>query len=217
MGFKRAARRRAAKDQSGQEKEKAITNIGTAMYMCQSSLVLKKTFDQEIRGTKKERARAGGSSLAESILAAFGIENALKALIRREGKTPGNIHNLWTLYKMLAPDTQERIGEKGVSRNVTDHRNGKVMGIRVEGVIREHQASFQELRYRESGKVLPVIPGLLTDTLRVIIDVHQEKYGEDVKREEEQSTGQVSPETVPERVEEYHKTVFVPKRGFRKV
>ena len=215
MGFKRAARRRAAQDQSGQEKEKAITNIGTAICMCQSSLVLKKEFDQEMRGTKEERARAGGPFLAEGILAAFGIENALKALIRREGKKPGNIHNLWTLYEMLAPETQNRIREKGVALNIP--RNGEVVGLQVEGVIKEHRESFQELRYRESRKVLPVIPGLLTDTLRVIIDVHREKYGEDVKREEEQSTGQVSPETVPERLEKYLKTVFVPKWGFGKV
>ncbi len=193
------------------EKERAAKNIGTAIAMYQSSGALKKIFDKAINGTKEERVRIGGPFLAESILAAFGIENALKALIRREGKPPKNIHNLRKLYDMLAPETQQRIREKGEAIGIPG--NGKVMGIRVEGVIDEHQDSFEELRYRESEKDLPMIPGLLTDTLGAIIQTHQEKYGEDVKREEKQRTDQVSPATMPERLKKYYENVFMPKSG----
>ena len=193
------------------EKERAAKNIGTAIAMYHSSFVLKKAFDESLSGTKAERARAGGPFLAESILATFGIENALKALIRKEGKPPKNIHNLRKLYDLLAPETQQRIREKGAAIDIPG--NGKVMGIRVEGVIDEHQDSFEELRYRESGKDLPMIPGVLTDTLWAIIETHQEKYGEDVKREEKQRTGQVSPATMPERLKKYYENVFMPKSG----
>ena len=214
MGLKRAARRHTAKNQGGQEKEKATqiatTNIETAVAMRQASGVLKKEFDKGRSGTEEERARVGGPFLAESILAAFGIENALKALIRREGKNPENIHNLKKLYDKLAPETQQRICEKGATISIP--ANGKVMGIRVEGVIDEHQDSFQELRYRESGKGLPVIPGLLTSTLWAIIETHQEKYGEEVKREEERRTQEPSP-GIPERLEAYLEKVFIQKSG----
>ena len=208
MGLKRAARRHTAKVQGGQ-KEKAAKNIRTAIAMCQASGVLKRTFDRQMEGMGEERAQAGGPFLAESILATFGIENALKALIRREGKNPGKIHNLRNLYDMLHPETQKRIREKAAAIDIP--ADGKVMSIRVEGVIDEHQNSFQELRYRDSGKDVAVIPGLLTDTLSAIIETHQEEYGEDLKREEEQSTGQVSPPTMPEWFKKYHENVLVPK------
>lgn len=58
-----------------------------------------------------------------------------------------------------------------------------------------------------------MIPGVLTDTLWAIIETHQEKYGEDVKREEKQRTGQVSPATMPERLKKYYENVFMPKSG----
>ena len=87
------------------------------------------------------------------------------------------------------------------------------MGIRVEGVIDEHQNSFQELRYRESGEdILPVMPSLLTSTLWAIIETHQEKYGEEVKREKEQRTQELPPR-MPERGQAYLKKVFIQKSG----
>ena len=207
MGIKRKAQRsRGPSD----VKKRAATNIGTAVAMHQAAVTLKRTFDKEIRGTtEEERARVGGPFLAESILAAFGIENALKALIRREGKEPNNLHNLKKLYGMLDSETKKRICEKGAS--IPTGRKSR--GIRIEGVIDAHQNSFQELRYRESGKDLPVIPGLLTNTLRAIIETHQEKYGEEVEREERQGTGQVSPATMPEMLQKYYESVLILKSG----
>ena len=62
----------------------------------------------------------------------------------------------------------------------------------------------------ESGKGLPVIPGLLANTLHAIIETHKEKYGEEVKREERQRTGQVSPDPLLEMgmVQKYYESVF---------
>ena len=207
MGIKRKAQRSRGPSDI---KKRAATNIGTAVAMHQAAVTLKGTFDKALRGTpEEERAQVGGSFLAESILAAFGIENALKALIRREGKDPNNLHNLKKLYGMLHSETQKRICEKGASIPT----GGRTRGIRVEGVIDAHQNSFQELRYRESGKDLPVIPGLLTNTLWAIIETHQEKYGEEVKREERQRTGQVLPATPPEAGQKYYESVLILKSG----
>ena len=60
------------------------------------------------------------------------------------------------------------------------------MSIKVEGVMEEHQESFQEWRYRESEKHLPIIPGVLSGTLQAVIQTHEEKHGEDIKKEKKQ-------------------------------
>ena len=86
------------------------------------------------------------------------------------------------------------------------------MSIKVEGVIEEHQESFQEWRYRESGKHLPVIPGVLSGTLQAVIQTHEEKHGEDIRREKEQRTQSLSPET-RDRALEYYENVLMPKPG----
>ena len=89
--------------------------------------------------------------------------------------------------------------------------NGKVMGIKVEGVIDEHQETFQEWRYREKGPdLLPTLPGLLTDTLWLFIEAHDERYGEDVKREQEQRVGRESP-GASARIVRYAQNVLLPK------
>ena len=163
------------------EKERATKNIQTAVAMYHYQ-VLSEAFEKGIDGTKEEREQAMGSFLAANALGAFGIENALKALIRREGKNPGNIHNLRKLYDKLKPETQQRISEKSAAIDI--RVNGKVRRIRVEGVIDEHQESFEEWRYREAGKSLPVLLGVLPGTLQAIIQTHSEKYGADIKREE---------------------------------
>ena len=151
-----------------------------------------------------------GLFVAANILGAFGIENALKALIRREGKNPKNTHNLRKLYDMLAPEIQQHIREKSA---VIDIRvKGRVMRIRVEGVIDEHQDSFQEWRYREAGKSLPVVLGVLPGTLQALIQTHEEKYGADLKREEKQGADRVSP-AMHETAMKYYENVLMPKSG----
>ena len=162
-----------------------------------------------------EQQRAVTFVISSNILGAFGIENALKALIRREGGDPNKLkvkdrHNLKKLYGMLAPETRQCICEKGASISI--RVNGEVRHIRVEGVIEEHQESFQEWRYRESGKDLPVVTGVLSVTLQALIRTHEEKYGEDLKNEEKQKTGGVSP-AMHERAMKYVEHVLMPKSG----
>ena len=97
------------------ERVKAAKNIRTAVAMYYSSQVLSEAFEKGIDGTKEEQDRARGFFLAGNILGAFGIENVLKALIRREGKTPRKIHNLRKLYDKLDTETQQCIREKGAT------------------------------------------------------------------------------------------------------
>lgn len=215
MGLQRTARRHPAKNQGGQKKEldikkRAIKNIHTAASMYQAFHVLIEAYEKGRDGKKEEQDRAAGSLLAANTLGAFGIENALKALIRREGKEPGNIHNLRKLYDKLYPKTQRSICEKAAAIGI--RVNGEVRHIRLEGAIDEHQESFEEWRYRESGKDLPVILGVLQGTLHALIQVHSEKYGEDLKREEKQNTGGVTP-AMDQRAMEYYANVLMPKSG----
>ncbi len=192
------------------DKERATKNIRTAVAMYHSASLIQAAFEKGMGGTKEEQQRAMTFVISSNILGAFGIENALKALIRREGKNPKNIHNLRKLYEILAPETQQRIREKGEAISI--RVNGKGMRIRVEGVIDEHQESFQEWRYREAGKDLPVVLGVLPGTLQALIQTHEEKYGEDLKREEKQGADRVSP-AMHERAMKYYKNVLMPKSG----
>lgn len=172
------------------EKEKALKNIQTAVMMYDSSHLLFKVFQKEVVTEKKDGAAS--YLITANVLAAFGIENALKALIRREGKDLKNIHNLRALYDLLSPSTQKRVQEKGAAYRIP--MNEKTAGIRVEGVIDEHQETFQEWRYRESAPdLLPTLPGILTDTLWLFIETHNERYGKDAEREQRQKAGQESP------------------------
>ena len=192
------------------EKEKATKNIHTAVAMHHSHQVLIEAYEKWRGGTKEEQEQAKGFVFAANTLGAFGIENALKALIRREGKNPKNIHNLRKLYDKLKPETQQRISEKCAAISIPV--NGEIRYIRVEGVIDEHQESFEEWRYRESGKDLPVLLGVLPETLQALIQTHDEKYGADIKREEKQETGGVS-QAMHERAMNYVENVLIPKSG----
>ena len=193
-----------------EERDKAAKNIQTAGAMYHSYQVLIEAYEKGRDGTKEEQDRAMGSFLAANALGAFGIENALKALIRREGKTPKNIHNLRKLYDKLKPETQQRISEKCAAISIPV--NGEIRYIQVEGVIDEHQESFEEWRYRESGKDLPAVLGVLPETLQAIIQTHSEKYGEAIKREEKQRAGQFS-QAMHERAMNYVENVLMPKSG----
>ena len=184
-----------------EERKAATSNIHTAASMYYSAQVLWTIPAKEKNGTKEDQERGNGLILGANILAPFGIENALKALIRREGKAPGNIHNLRDLYNKLDPETQRRIREKGAAS-----------GIRVEGVIGEHQKSFEEWRYRDDGEGLIADPDALAVTLQALIETYNERYGEDIKREKKQGTGQLS-QTMTDRAREYLKNARMPKSG----
>ena len=192
------------------DKERVTKNIRTAVAMYHSVSLVHAAFEKGMGGTKEEQQQATTFVLSLNILGAFGIENALKALIRREGKNPKNIHNLRKLYEILAPETQQRIHEK--SKAIEVRVNGKGMRIRIEGVIDEHQDSFQEWRYRGAGKDLLVVLGVLTGTLLAMIRTHDEKYGADLKREEKQGADRVSP-AMHETAMKYYKNVLMPKSG----
>ncbi len=179
-----------------EERANALKNIQTAVAMYHSCYGLIETFEKQINGTKEEQDRAKGFFLGGNILGAFGIENALKALIRREGKNPKNIHNLRKLYDKLVPATQQLIREKITAIDIWE--NGKVMRIRVEGVIDEHQESFQDWRYKETEKSWSVVSANIRR----------------IKREEKQGTSQTSPpaEMIKDAIE-YYNNVLMPTSG----
>ena len=188
-------------------KERAAKNIRTAVAMYHAAAALSVEFEKAMRGTEEERVRILPFHLSIGILQVFGIETALKALIRRQGKNPPNIHNLRKLYDMLAPETQKSISEKSAAIDI--RVKGTAMSILVEGVMDEHQNSFQEWRYREDEKFLPVVTGVLPGTLQAVIQTYQEKYGaEDSRREKNQGT-QNPPPGMQARAIEYYKNVLI--------
>ena len=188
-------------------KERAAKNISTAVAMYHAAAALNVEFEKAMKGTEEERVRILPIHLSIGILQVFGIETALKALIRRQGKKPPNIHNLRKLYEMLASETQKIISEKSAAIDI--RVEGTAMSIRVEGVMEEHQNSFQEWRYREDEKYLPVVSGVLPGTLQAVIQTYQEKYGaEDSQREKNQGTQNPPPE-MQKRAMEYYENVLI--------
>ena len=164
------------------ENEKAYRNIETAHSTYEASVVLGreieertgKTKEEQERATNEQRKQAARLWVPETILSVLGIETALKALIRREGQKPRNIHDLYCLYKMLAPETQKRICEKAEEIVISPEGGGEV--IRAQEVIKEHRKSFVEWRYGESGKNLDVVFKVLQGTLKAVIETYEEKY-----------------------------------------
>ena len=112
-------------------KERAAKNIRTAVAMYHAAAALNVEFEKAMRGTEEERVRILPFHLSIGILQVFGIETALKALIRREDKNPPNIHNLRKLYDMLDPKTQKSISEKSAAIDI--RVKGTAMSILVEG------------------------------------------------------------------------------------
>ena len=104
-------------------KERAAKNISTAVAMYHAAAALSVEFEKAMRGTEEERVRILPFHLSIGIPQVFGIETALKALIRRQGKNPPNIHNLRKLYDMLAPETQKSISEKSAAIDIRGKRN----------------------------------------------------------------------------------------------
>ena len=124
----------------GMNEDQATKSMRTAVGMYHARDVLTKETETMDKGTEEEKARKRSLILATVITQVFGIEAALKALIWRQRATPPKSHDLLKLYKMLSPETQRRIRERGESRKV-----------RVKSILMEHRHSFQEWRYRDSG------------------------------------------------------------------
>lgn len=193
------------------ENEKADRNIDTARSSYETSVVLGREIKERIGKTEEEQERATNEQrqqgvrlwVADTILSVFGIEVALKALIRREGKEPPNIHDLYRLYKMLAPRTRKRICEKAEKLEAISPKEGGEV-IRAEEVIKKHRKSFEEWRYGESGKNLDVVFGVLRGTLKAVIETYEEKYpGEAMK------VGKMDPQD--EQKKEYLRNVLKPR------
>ncbi len=164
----------------GVNEDQATKSMRTAVSMYHAKDVLTKETEMMDKGTEEEKARKRSLILPAIITQVFGIEAALKALIWRQGETPPKHHDLLKLYKMLAPETQRRIREKGESRK-----------IRVKGVLMEHRHSFQEWRYRDSGGFLTVHTGAIAVAFRAVIDTYQEIYGVGDKQDTEKSPGEL--------------------------
>ena len=97
----------------GMNEDQATKSMCTAVSMYHAKDVLTKETETMDKGTEEEKARRRSLILPTVITQVFGIEAALKALIWRQGKTPPKSHDLLKLYKMLVPETQRRIREKG--------------------------------------------------------------------------------------------------------
>ena len=175
--------------------------------MYHAAAALNVEFEKAMNGTEEERERILSFHMSIGILQVFGIETALKALIRRQGENPPNSHNLRKLYDMLTPEIQKSISEKSAAIDI--QVKGRAMSIRVEGVMEEHQNSFQEWRYREAERYLPVVTGVLPGTLQALIQTYQEKYGAEDSREEENQGTQKPQPRIQKRAIEYYKNVLI--------
>ena len=164
----------------GMNEDQATKSMRTAVGMYHARDVLTKETETMDKGTEEEKARKRSLILATVITQVFGIEAALKALIWRQRATPPKSHDLLKLYKMLSPETQRRIRERGESRKV-----------RVKSILMEHRHSFQEWRYRDSGDFLPVHTGAIEVAFRAVIDTYQEIYGVGDKQDTEKSPGEL--------------------------
>lgn len=116
------------------------------------------------------------------MLVAFGIEHALKALLRKQGCKPSHIrnlrHDLRKLYKELDSHTQTRIQENADVLDPPIKHGGKVTSFSVEAVLNEHRDSFQEWRYHEYR-----FPGVMVETLIytlvAMLHTYHDLYGTD--------------------------------------
>ena len=163
----------------GMNEDQATNSMCTAVSMYHAKDVLTKETETMDQGTEEEKARRSSLILPTVITQVFGIEAALKALIWRQGATPPKSHDLLKLDKMLSPETQRRIRERGESRT-----------CRVKVILMEHRHSFQEWRYRDSGGVLPVHTGAIEVAFRAVIDTYQEIYGVGDNQDTEPSPGE---------------------------
>ena len=163
----------------GMNEDQATKSMCTAVSMYHAKDVLTKETETMDKGTEEEKARRRSLILPTVITQVFGIEAALKALIWRQGKTPPKSHDLLKLYKMLVPETQRRIREKG-----------EAVKILVEGVMMEHRHSLQEWRYRDSVGFLPIHTGAIQVAFQAVIETYQEIYGVQANQGTEKSTGE---------------------------
>ena len=135
-------------------KARAIRHIETAEAMYDSSYVLNETYKKKLGGKNKIPGRAGSFFITANVLAAFGIENVLKALLRRQGIKPKKTHNLQKLYKELDCRTKKRLRKRGASigilveglwRNIKRPLRSGAIGTRQKEVGCHHSLAYYQL------------------------------------------------------------------------
>ena len=179
-----------------------MDRIKTAVSMFNAGAVLCEEFDKLNKGTEDIKARRRSLIIPIVIVYIFGIEMALKAMIKREGEDPGKIHDLLKLYKKLLPKTQKNINEKvsKIGINASD----------VQNVMEEYQNSLQEWRYMEDFDDSPLVDlRALQVTLCTIINIHTDRYGAEMKEEKQVSQNQTGvPPNIQGIMSEYQKNMF---------
>lgn len=171
-----------------------MDSINTAVSMFNAGNVLRNEFERYQSGTEDEKARRRSLIIPLVVVYVFGIETALKAIIKAQGGKPWG-HDLLELYRELSDDNKgsvnRKILEKGV--NASDAKS----------VLEYYRNSFQEWRYMEDMETpLLAAPGTLEAILYSIITLHTEKYGE--MQQEQASRGETGvPQTIQNEALEY--------------
>ena len=178
-----------------------MDHINTAVSMCNAGDVLQQEFVRYDQGTEEEKARRRSLIIPMVVVYAFGIEVALKAIIKRQGETPDQIHDLLKLYEKIPVEAQENINERvsAIVPNVSD----------VQKLLKEHQESFVKWRYLEDFDGPHVVSlGALQATLRATIEECNCRYGTESKKESVPQGQDGVPKAIQNKATQYAKDVF---------
>ena len=178
-----------------------MDHINTAVSMCNAGDVLQKEFVRYDQGTEEEKARRRSLIIPMVVVYAFGIEVALKAIIKRQRETPDQIHDLLKLYEKIPVEAQENINERvsAIVPNVSD----------VQKLLKEHQESFVKWRYLEDLDGPHVVSlGALQATLRATIEECNCRYGTESKKESVPQGQDGVPKAIQNKATQYAKDVF---------
>ena len=181
-----------------------MDHIHTAVSMFHGATIMHQEFDRHPEGSENERARRRSLVIPLVVAYVFGIEVGIKALIRGQGGNPRRDHDLAKLFEDLEPEIQRQINERvtGMVPRVTD----------VRSLLEEHRRHFETWRYLvdHPGPQL-VHLGPIRVVLQTVIDVHTEKYGNQVgrlTRESASETPSSMPKSIRDKALQYRKNVY---------
>ena len=151
-----------------------MDHIHIAVSMFNAAEVLWREFDNPSPSSQDEKERRTSLAIPMVISTAFGIEVGLKSLIKLQGKTPKKDHDLVRLFNKLPLDIQQDIDirVKAAFPEIAD----------VRFLLSEHRNHFEQWRYLgESQGPHIAHPGPMIATLRAIINIHSQHYGERIQ------------------------------------
>jgi len=176
--------------------------IHFAVGMYNAASVITKEFSKLNLGSEAKKAERRSLILPLVVVCAFGIELALKAVIRRQGEASPKTHDLYELFGLLSPENKKFVREMTINIK---------KDVDVDRTMKVYRNAFQEWRYPDSSRdPLLVDPDLLKLILAVVISLHSEKYGEDLELDLNKVDSQPGvPLRIQKKVEEYKKEMGI--------